>query len=398
MTAFWIIAAVLAVGAGVVLALPLWRSHRTQGADLAQSNLAALRDQLREIDADLAAGTLTPAQHNAAREEIERRVLSDVVDARAAPAPNAGSSRALAGMLLVCVPAAALGLYTLLGNPKAIGVSKHSAADISSMTPEHFTEMTQKLAQKLQQDPSDPKGWMMLGKAYKVLNRLPDAVAALDQGAKLAPEDPEMLAEYAEVLALSQGGNFAGKAEQLIQRVLKVAPDHPRGLTMAGAVAFEKRNYSAAITHWQKLHRLVKDDSELQKALMAGIAEASRLRTIASTPAQGVAGRVQLDPALAEKVDPADTVFVFARGPENSGMPLAARRYQARELPVNFRLDDTYAINPDARLGNLSGIIVGARISKSGDAVPHPGDLQGFSSIVKLGATSVVLTIKEEVQ
>lgn len=397
MTAFWILAVVLAGAAGALLARPLWRQRAVEGADVAQTNLATLRDQLREIDADLAAGTLTPEQHAAARAEIERRVLSDVVDAPAARAPVTGASRALAGMLLVCIPAAALGLYALLGNPAAIGVPKHGAMEPSAMTPEHFTQMTEKLAGKLKQDPSDIRGWLMLGKAYKVLNRLPDAGAALEEGVRRAPNDAEMLAEYAEVLALMQGGNFAGKPEQVVQRVLKADPAHPKGLTMAGAAAFERRNYSSAISHWEKLLKRVKDDVELQKALLAGIAEASRLRTIASTPAQGIAGRVQLDPSLADKVDPADTVFIFARGPDNSGMPLAARRHQARELPIEFRLDDTFAVSPDMKLSSVPAIVVGVRISKSGDALPQSGDMQVFSRPVKLGASNVILTVKDVV-
>lgn len=397
MSLFWIIAVVLAVAAGALLARPLWRQRAADAPDVEQSNLAALRDQMRELDADLAAGVLSADQHAATRAEIERRVLSDVVDARSATARLSGSSRALAGMLLVCIPAAALGLYALLGNPGAIGAAKHGAADMASMTPEHFAQMTEKLAGKLKQDPSDLKGWLMLGKAYKVLNRLPEASAALEDGVQRAPQDAELLAEYAEVLALIQGGNFAGKPEQVVLRLLKAAPNHPKGLTMAGAAAFERRNYSGAISHWEKLLRLVKDDVELQKALLAGIAEASRLRTVAATPAQGISGRVQLDPSLADKVDPADTVFIFARGPDNTGMPLAARRHQARELPIAFRLDDTYAVNPQAKLGSVPAIVVGVRVSKSGDAMPKSGDLQVFSKPVKLGSSNVVLTIKDTV-
>lgn len=79
-------------------------------------------------------------------------------------------------------------------------------------------------------------------------------------------------------------------------------------------------------------------------------------------------------------------------------MPVAALRKHGRDLPFSFRLDDTYAINPTARLGDLSEIVIGARISKSGDAMPHPGDLQGFSGKLKLGAGNVVITIKDVIE
>lgn len=393
---FWMIAVLMAVAAGVLIARPLWRKDSPSHPGTEDINLSVHRDQLKELDADLAIGSITQAQYDSARAELEGRVISDL--GHQPQGQITASSRALAGVLLVMIPLSALGLYSLMGNPKAIGVPKHSAADMSSLTPEHFAEMTKKLAAKLAQDPSDATGWLMLARAYKVLDKVPEAAAALEKAVQLKPDDPEMLTDYAEVLSVMQGGSFQGKPEQAIARALKAAPDHPKGLTMAGAVAFEKKNYSAAITHWQRLHKLVKTDVELQKALLAGIAEASRLRAVASTPAQAVTGRVQLHPSLADKVDPVDTVFVFARAADGPAMPVAALRKSVRELPFTFRLDDTFALNPAARLGNLSGIVVGARISKSGDAMPHPGDLQGYSGTVKLGAGNIVITIKDVVQ
>ncbi|MBM3394698.1 MAG: c-type cytochrome biogenesis protein CcmI [Betaproteobacteria bacterium] len=397
MMTFWILAIALALAGGVWLARPLWRPRVDSAPDAAQTNLAALRDQMRELDVDLAAGTLSEAQHREARAELETRVLSDVIEAAPARGSATTSSRLFAIGVTLLIPLAAFGLYGVLGHPAAIGVDTRASSDPANMTPEHFAAMTEKLAAKLRENPDDARGWLMLGRANKVLERPPEAVAAYEQAAKLQPEDPEILADYAEVLAVRDGGRFSGLPAQLIQRALKAAPDHPKTLTMAGAAAFESKNYTGAIAHWQRLLKLVGEDAELRTALMAGIAEASRLRTVAATPAQGISGRVQLDPQLADKVDPADVVFIYARGPEG-GMPVAALRRHARDLPITFRLDDTYAINPANRLSSLPAIIVGARISKGGDAMPQAGDLQGASKPVKLGASNLVLTIKEVVQ
>lgn len=391
---FWTVAVILALGMGVWIARPLWRHPLP--IEPVGSIASVYRDQLEELSTDLAQGTLTQARYAAAREELERRALQET--AQSAHHANPTASRALAATLFVVLPLAALALYWMLGHPQAIGTPKQAAADSSAMTPEHFSEMTEKLAERLRQDPSDARAWLMLAKAYKVQDRIKDAAAALEKGIALKPDDPDMLTEYAEVLAMAQGGSFAGKPEQAIQRALSVAPNHAKGLTMAGALAFEKKNYSGAVAHWQKLFKQLKHDPELQKALLAGIAEASRLRTVANTPAQAITGRVQLDAGLAGSIDPADTVFIFARGEEGPGMPVAAMRRQARELPISFRLDDTYAVNPSVRLGSLPSIVVGARISKSGDASPHQGDLQALSAPLKLGASGVVLTINEVVK
>ena len=200
-----------------------------------------------------------------------------------------------------------------------------------------------------------------------------------------------------------------GKPETIIERALKIDPDNPKALALAGTAAFEKKDYRAAVNYWEHLQRLVIQDPELTRSVSASIAEARALdeqtsgRQAAPVPstvqgATGVSGVVKLAPALAGKVAPTDTVFIFARAAEGPRMPLAIVRKQARELPIIFKLDDSMAMAPDMKISKFPQLVVGARISKSSNAAPQPGDLQGMSGTVTNSSAGITVLIDTEIR
>jgi cytochrome c-type biogenesis protein CcmH len=135
-----------------------------------------------------------------------------------------------------------------------------------------------------------------------------------------------------------------------------------------------------------------------------GGADAAPAATLAATQvsnpsasAAGVAGTISLDPALTGRVSPDDTVYVFARAAEGPRMPLAIIRKQVKDLPLTFSLDDSMAMNPNMKLSNFSEVVVGARISKTGNAMPQSGDLKGSSSVIKLGSRDLKIIIDSAV-
>jgi cytochrome c-type biogenesis protein CcmH len=110
-----------------------------------------------------------------------------------------------------------------------------------------------------------------------------------------------------------------------------------------------------------------------------------------------VSGEVTLADALKAGASPDDMVYIFAR-PADSKMPLALVRKQVRDLPYRFTLDDSTAMNPALPLSSAKTVIVGARVTKTGQAVPQPGDLQGFSRPVTLGQANVKVEIAETIR
>jgi cytochrome c-type biogenesis protein CcmH len=408
MTWFAIIAIAFTGAALLFLVLPLLRPGRRALESPREANALVYRDQFKELERDFETGTLTADQYTHARSELERRLLDDVESSAQDTTRGSGSARRTALAVAMALPVSAAVLYLYLGNPQALTVPKHPAVDASSVSVDQFKQMTAKLAARMQSNPDDPLGWMMLGRAYKALERYPDAVEALQHAEKLAPRNPEVLVEYAEALALSRAGNLEGEPRRLLDRALQISPDDQKALTLAGTAAFGHKDYAAAVRYWERLQASVSADSELGRALSSGIAEAKaraggRVPEPSQTPrrpdaAKTVSGTVRLSPALAANAAPDDAVFVFARPAEGPRMPLAVLRKQVKDLPLRFELNDSMAMTPGRELSSVERVVVGARVSKSGSATPQAGDLEGASQVIQPGARGVIITIDSAVR
>ena len=437
MIVFWIVAAGLLVLA-LLLVLPgLFRNRvalstaGTPGAPSAsRTNLSILRDQLAQIDADLASGSITAEQCRQSRAEIERRVLDE--EAVIEVPRKAGSARRTAAVLGACIPLFALGVYAVKGNlaaldPQATQAVQAAAGHDSELNTAQMEEMVDKLAKRLESkpepQPGDVQAWTMLARSYAFLQRLPEASRAFGRATALAPKDAQLLADHADVLAALQGRQLGGEPMRLIAKALQIDPDNPKALALAGTDAFDRKDFAAAVGYWSKARQVVPADSEFAKSLDGGIAEATAAGQGAggtTAPAAAVAGatvpaaapvavagpanpaspggaqitgRVSLSPALAGRAAPTDTVFVFARATEGPRMPLAIVRRTVADLPFDFTLDDSTAMSPQMKLSNFPIVFVGVRISKSGNAMPQSGDLQGQAPSIKIGSGGIKLVI-----
>lgn len=414
MTLFWILAALLIAGALWFVLPPLLKRHHEKSLSAEPNkalNIAVYRDQQQELEADRRAGTLNAEQHERARAELERRLLDDVAAAPSAAATAKPAGRVSAIVVGLAVPLLALGLYFVVGNPRALSPVAMPADAGEQITPAQIEAMVAKLAERMKQNPADPKGWAMLAKSYAVMGRFDDAVAAYGKSVERAPNDANVLADYADALAMARGQSLQGEPEALILRALKIDPDHAKSLALAGTVAFDKKDYSGALKYWEKLATLLPPDSEMARGVQGSIAEARGLagggakvadkpviEKAAAATSDGVSGTVTLAPTLAGKAAPGDTVFIFARPAEGPRMPLAILRKNVSDLPLTFTLDDSMAMSPAARLSGTPQVIIGARISKSGEAMPKPGDFQGFTKAVSNSAKNISIVIETEVQ
>ncbi len=406
MTAFLVVAAAMVAVAVAWVLVPLLRRREQASPDAGTANLGVLRDQLAELDADLARGTLTRERYEQATLELERRVLDEVN-----PGPPAGSAGApaastwTAAILGATIPVAAIALYLAVGAPGALlADAPHASGLQHEVTPAQLEAMVAKLAAHVAKNPDDAQGWTLLARSYYVMSRYPEAVRAYERAASLVPRDADLLADYADALAVTQGRSLQGKPLELVRRALEIDPDHWKALALAGTAASERKEYARAIAYWEQLMRVVPADSQIGRSVEASIAEARALagattaaakapKTGAAAPGAKVAGRVSLAPALAAKAAPTDTVFIFARAASGPPMPLAVLRKQVRDLPLEFALDDSMAMAPNLKLSGFAEVIVGARVSRSGNATPQSGDLQGVSRPVKVGAAGVAVVI-----
>jgi len=272
MTQFAIYATLLIVVAAAFLLPPLWLGRRRNDAKASrkEANLAVFRDQLSELEREKTEGTLADADFDQARRELQRRLLEEVApDAEDAGQAACGPSRKTAVALLVLLPILALLAYGILGNPKALDPAQTAAAP--KMTAEQLNAMVTKLAERMQANPDDMRGWLMLARSYKAMGRYEDAVAAYAKAEKIIDDDPELLASYAETIAMASGNGLAGKPSELIARALKIDPKHPHSLFLAGAAAMEAGDNRKGIAYWEALLPLVEPGSEIDQLLRSGI-------------------------------------------------------------------------------------------------------------------------------
>lgn len=401
MTVFFVVALAFAAVAVAIVLRPLLKANVPAGVDRKKVNRDVLRDQLEDLENDVRAGVIDPQQAVQARQELERRVLEEVTGGTESPIGNPRTWK-LPVAIAVALPAAAIALYLHLGSLQGLNAVPHAARDLSSISSEQFGEMTAKLAARLQEKPDDVVGWTMLGRAYRATERHEEAAKAFARASALKPDDAELLADQAEALAIARGRNLAGEPTRLLDRALERDPDSAKALALAGSAAFERKDYRAAIRHWERLLKQPDVGGELAQALQTGIVEAKALaegRKPSVPPVAGrVSGVVSLSDALKEKTGPEDAVFVFARAARGPRMPLAIAKVRVKDLPYHFELDDSMAMMPELKISSFAEIVVGARVSKSGSATPSGGDLEGIGPVVKPGTSGVNVTISQVVK
>jgi len=254
------------------LFLPLWFGRRgaALGGDRQTANLAIFRDQLADLERECREGTLAEADFDQARQELQRRLLEE-----AAPAAESGVGEALAPSrktaiaLILLLPLGALIGYSLLGNPAALDPARTAAQ--TPMSPEQIDGLVARLAERMQSNPDDMQGWLMLARSYKALGRYDDAVDAYAKAETVIDKEPDLLSSYAETIAMSKGQRLAGKPRELVERALKIDPRHAHSLFLAGAAAIEAKDNAQGIAYWEALLPQVEPGSELDQMLRAGI-------------------------------------------------------------------------------------------------------------------------------
>lgn len=456
----------MAVGVAIVL-VPLLRTRRRADIDRAGANLGILKDQLAELERERARGAVGAEHYAEAKAELERRVLDE---AQAGPAAGSGqgarakgevvrsnwSARVAAAVVAVAVPVGASLIYARFGDFGAFDpvIAQSQGDEGHAMAPEQIGKMIESLKARLEKEPENPNHWSTLARTYYSMGRFPEAAEAYAKLVKLVPDNADILADYADSLAMAKGRQLAGEPMALVNKALQLDPKQWKALAMAGTEAFDRNDFKAASGYWERLLETLPPDAPIAEQIKSSIADA-RMRggmpplQLAQGPgskpgqenlppnhppltaarpdpnaapnaapdapaAKGdakaaakkaetkpaaagkatVAGTIDIGGELKAKAAPTDRVFIIARPAEGSRMPLALTAVQVKDLPAKFTLDETMAMSPAATLATAtSDVVISARVSKSGSPMPNSGDLEGVSKPVKVGARDVVIKI-----
>ena len=432
--AFWLVALLMLAAAVVALVWPLLRRRsnvRIEAEDAAATDV--YRDQKRQLDADWAAGAITRDERDRGLAELSARLGAELaVQARPPSEPaSTRSSFVVALVVAAALPVTALALYVAFGAPDALRRDKTTDAR-APQSHDEIVAMVDRLAARMKERPDDPTGWQLLARAYSAMGRYDESVAAFTQAARRGGEDAPLLADWADALAMKQQ-SLEGEPSRLVARALALDPNHPKALSLAASAAFNRKDFDGAIAEWRKLQAQFPQGSDEAKEVSTMIAEAEAAKrggpvlgatapngadaeaakrgataSSATAPdfakadnaiaASAITGTVTLDAKLRDRATAGDTLFIYARARSGSRMPVAITRTTSGAWPREFRLDDSMAMTPAARISNTPEVVVEARISKSGNATPTAGDLVGTSAAIKPGARGVAIVIDDVVR
>ena len=429
MTLFWVVAGIFIVAALLFILPTLLRNKGSEtGVARDSTNVSIYRDQLSELDNDLRNDILNQEQYDQSKSELQQRMMLDMPgEGPISVATKLNSKRSIATsvVLILLIPVLAISLYLFLGNTKALlpqpAAEQMELVDgaITSENDGHqeVSSMVDKLVKRLEKEPEDIEGWNMLGRTYAIMGRFNEARDVYAKLLAKSPDSPEALVNYADVFAMTQDGSLMGKPIELINKALSIDPKNPKALALAGTAKFEQGEFNQAAVYWEELLAIIPAESKLAQSVSGSIKQAKSLasnnqeniliakqqppesdkKIVNKSLSQTISGVVNISPALSAKTSPGDTLYIYARAKSGPRMPLAIVRLQAKDLPAKFTLKDGMGMNPNMKLTSFPEVVISARVTKSGKAVPANGDLQGFSKVVRIGDQNVNILIDRQV-
>lgn len=290
MILFWLICAgLVAIALAFVLPTLLQGvSERDDATPNGEANVDVYRDQLSELEADLRNGIIGPEQYQQDRDEIERRLLDDdstTSEPSKKQAKQSVADRGPAYAIAIGIPAVAVVLYLLLGNfagfsgaavPPAVAPFA-AGSQSGGMTQQQIEANVGKLATRLEQNPADAEGWVMLARSYMTLEKYTEASNAFARAVSLKPNDPDLLADCAFSLAMVNGRQLQGQPFDLVKKAMQIDPKNAKALELAGSAEFQAKNYKQAIAYWEKVLAMTPADSDFGRSLTEQINEAKSL-------------------------------------------------------------------------------------------------------------------------
>jgi cytochrome c-type biogenesis protein CcmH len=369
MIEFWLSAGLLLLAALGFLLIPVLRGRKAQAEeDRTALNVSLYQERLQELENQRQAGTLSEEQWQNGRDEAARELLADTEGAE---------SKARVGVLGSKVPLTAALLMPLLGYGLYLywgAIDDVERARTFAEQPQTIEAMTARLEASVKADPKSAEGWYFLGRIYMAQERAADAATAFERAVEIGGREPELLGQWAQALYFAGDKQWTEQLQALTDEALKADPAEVTSLGLLGIAAYEEGRLEEAIGFWERLVAVLPEQDPSRQAIQGGIARArERLAGPADAPpAAAAAGqlrvKVDLAAALKDKVEPGDSVFVFARAASGPPMPLAVKRLTVADLPAEVSLSDSDAMMPQLKISGFAQVQLVARISRSGNA------------------------------
>ncbi len=379
---FWIAVIGLLLVASFILVIPIIKTRPSLAQDDRQlQNIAIAREKKSLLETQLSEGEVSQEEFESAFLDLQTSLALDLE--RSEPTEHRHRGSWAIWVVLVVLPLLSFGFYFQFGEYRVIenpSLAQVPAQRDLAVLPENMSveEMVELVKQRLRDNPEDANGWFILGRTLMSLQKIDQAVAAYQRAYDLVGEDPGVLLSLADALAMQQQGIMAGEPEQLVLRALEISPEEPNGLWLAGLAAEQNQEFALAHDYWTRLLPLIDEDPESIREVR-GLIDAleqidPKLQSDLATGAI-LTLAVSLSEAIQHLANENDSVFVYAKAMNGPPMPLAVKRLSVAELPARITLSDDDAMVASMKLSSFDEIIVGARVSKSGNPIAQVGDL-----------------------
>ena len=392
----------------VVVVYPLFSSYSNDSDDdHSEQNIDIARQQLQQLEDSHKAGDVEESDYHELHNELEQTLaveLSKEQNSAGSVSVDINTPHRLLPTIIGFIFPIAVGmLYFMIGTPAAItSVATLNAPEVAAQqvtSDEDVNQLMRDLKQRLTDNPEDVQGWTILARSSMALENYNDAVKAYERVNSLDPDNADILVQYADALAMVAGGILSGKPAELLQQALIINPDQPQGLWLGGMAAQRQGEYQTALDLWNRLLPQLADDPQtraqllnLIKDLRANAAQenvalvdqsSSNIQPVENNSAS-IGINLKLADEFKDSVSDDMFVFVFAQAVDGPPMPVAAARITVRDLPALITLTDENAMVPELRLSNFDVVNVTARISKSGQPMAQPGDIEVIQENIKV--------------
>ncbi len=370
--------------------------------DQHQANLQATRERLHDIEKEVDNDLIASEELDSIRQEAETTLLLEMSDGK--PGETREKSALFhnfwTAVIVVCIPLFAFLVYLSVGTPTAL---LNNTAGEPEQQAQQLEQLISQLEERLTENPDDEEGWLVLAQTNMVMQRFDQGVEAMENLYRLKGDTPDVLSRYADALTMANEGRFTDKAKQLIKKALFLDANHVHTLWLAGAQAYQAEQFDQAIDYFEKAKANTDDAQNI--AQIDELIKAARERgnvqqnNQPSTEITSINVKVDIDESLESKINPDDSLFVFAKAAQGPPMPLAVSKHSVAEFPLKVSLNDSMAMMPELKLSSFDQIIISARVSKSGDPIAQQGDLQGISKMINPKLVDTVsITINEVVK
>ena len=390
---------VLIIVGVLLLVLPVLRQPSSSDSlDRDQQNITIAREKKSVLVEQLASDEMTQEEYDAALGDLEASLALDLERQKTLQS-NTQDGQWVVWAIAIVMPVLSIIMYLQLGsievieNPdlakprEAVAQSPHGQGNNPTIE-----EMIGQLKAHLVENPDDARGWFMMGRTMMAQQQFDQAVTAFQRSYDLSKDtpDPSIMLALADSLAMTRNRDMTGEPERLVLEALKLSPNDVTALWLAGLSAEQAGRYREAYDHWTTLIPLLSADpnstAEVQtliarlRAQHPDLPEATQQVAMSTT---GLNVAVSLDAQMMSQVALDDLVFIYAKASSGPPMPLAAKRLKVSDLPIQVSLSDKDAMMPQMKMSSFDQIIVGARVSKTGNPIAQAGDLFDESDIIQ---------------